>query len=169
MALTQNEELRSLLKLDKSGAIPEGYEPVTGRVIGLSPTVWFSDVMIDVGSNDGVKLHDPVVTGDGLIGQVTAMTGGHLEGDADLRPLEHGSRFKVVPVGSMGIVTPTVGEPNTLVLSFLNSDKNLHKGAVGGDRGLARRRDRSALPRPTSRSAKSPRPPGARAGGDGKG
>jgi cell shape-determining protein MreC len=28
----------------------------------------------------------------------------------------------------MGIVTPTVGEPNTLVLSFLNSDKNLHKG-----------------------------------------
>lgn len=127
VALAENEELRSLLKLDKSGAIPEGYEPVAGRVIGLSPTVWFSDVMIDVGSSDGVKLHDPVVTGDGLIGQVTAMTGGTSKVTLIS---DHSSRVsvKVVPTGSMGIVTPTVGEPNTLVLSFLNSDKNLHKG-----------------------------------------
>ena len=53
-ALAENREYRELLKLDKSGAIPSGYEKVTGRVIGLSPTVWFSDVMIDVGSSDGV-------------------------------------------------------------------------------------------------------------------
>jgi rod shape-determining protein MreC len=127
VALAENEEFREILKLDKSGAIPEGYEPVTGRVIGLSPTVWFSDVMIDVGSSDGVKLHDPVVTGDGLIGQVTAMTGGTSKVTLIT---DHSSRVsvKVVPAGSMGIVTPTVGEPNTLVLSFLNSDKNLHKG-----------------------------------------
>lgn len=126
VALAENEELRQLLKLDKSGAIPSGYEPVTGRVIGLSPTVWFSDVMIDVGSSDGVKLHDPVVTGDGLIGQVTAMTGGTSKVTLIS---DHSSRVtvKVVPAGSMGIVTPTVGEPDTLVLSFLNSDKNLHK------------------------------------------
>jgi rod shape-determining protein MreC len=127
VALAENEELRALLKLDKSGAIPTGYEPVTGRVIGLSPTVWFSDVMIDVGSSDGVKLHDPVVNGAGLIGQVTAVTGG----TSKVTLLsDHSSRIsvKVVPAGSMGIVTPTVGEPNTLVLSFLNSDKNLHKG-----------------------------------------
>ena len=32
--------------------------------------------MIDVGSGDGVALHDPVVNGDGLIGGVTAVTGG---------------------------------------------------------------------------------------------
>jgi rod shape-determining protein MreC len=127
VALAENEELRELLNLDKSGAIPSGYEPVTGRVIGLSPTVWFSDVMIDVGSNDGVKLHDPVVTGQGLIGQVTAMTGGVSKVTLIS---DHSSRVtvKVVPTGSLGIVTPTVGEPNTLVLSFLNSDKNLHKG-----------------------------------------
>jgi rod shape-determining protein MreC len=127
VALAENEEFRALLKLDRSGAIPEGYEPVTGRVIGLSPTVWFSDVMIDVGSSDGVKPHDPVVTGDGLIGQVTAVTGGTSKVTLIT---DHSSRIsvKVVPAGSMGIVTPTVGEPNTLVLSFLNSDKTLHKG-----------------------------------------
>jgi rod shape-determining protein MreC len=127
VALAENEELRELLKLDKSGAIPSGYEPVTGRVIGLSPTVWFSDVMIDVGSADGVKLHDPVVNGAGLIGSVTAMTGG----TAKVRLISDHSEavaVKVVPAGIQGIVKPTVGEPNTLVLNFLNSDKNVHKG-----------------------------------------
>jgi rod shape-determining protein MreC len=127
VALAENEELRQLLNLNKSGAIPEGYEPKTGRVIGLSPTVWFSDVTIDVGSGDGVKLHDPVVNGQGLIGQVTAVTPG---ASKVTLITDHSSRIsvRVVPVGSLGIVTPTVGEPNTLVLSFLNSDKNLHKG-----------------------------------------
>jgi rod shape-determining protein MreC len=126
-ALAENREYRELLGLDKSGAIPEGYEPVTGRVIALSPTVWYSDVMIDVGSGDGVKLGDPVINGQGLIGKVTAVTGG-----ASKVTLisDHSSvvSVKVVPAGVLGIVKPTVGEPNTLVLSFLNSDKNIHKG-----------------------------------------
>jgi rod shape-determining protein MreC len=127
VALAENEELRELLKLDKSGAIPSGYDLVPGRVIGLSPTVWFSDVMIDVGSADGVKLHDPVVNGAGLIGSVTAMTGG----TAKVRLISDHSEavaVKVVPAGIQGIVKPTVGEPNTLVLNFLNSDRNVHKG-----------------------------------------
>ena len=127
VALAENEEFRALLKLDRSGAIPSGYEPVNGRVIGLSPTVWFSDVMIDVGSGDGVKLGDPVVNGQGLIGEVTALTGG----TAKVKLIsDHSSAVsvKVVPAGVLGIVRPTVGEPNRLVLQFLNSDKNIHKG-----------------------------------------
>ncbi|OJU84790.1 MAG: rod shape-determining protein MreC [Solirubrobacterales bacterium 70-9] len=127
VALAENEEFRALLKLDKSGAIPEGYDPVAARVIGLSPTVWYSDVMIDVGSGDGVKLHDPVVNGEGLVGQVTAVTGG---ASKVTLITDHSSAVsvKVVPAGIQGIVKPTVGEPNTLVLNFLNSDKKVHKG-----------------------------------------
>jgi rod shape-determining protein MreC len=126
-ALAENAEYRALLKLDKSGAIPTGYEPVTGRVIGLSPTVWFTDVMIDVGSNSGVTLHDPVVNGQGLVGQVTAVTGGVSKVTLIS---DHSSAIsvRVVPTGIQGIVKPTVGEPNRLVLSFLNSDKHVHKG-----------------------------------------
>lgn len=126
-ALAENEELRGLLKLDKSGAIPEGDDPVTGRVIGLSPTVWFSDVMVDVGSGDGVGLHDPVVNSQGLIGTVTAVTGSTSKVTLIS---DHSSAVsvRVVPAGVQGIVKATVGEPNRLVLSFLNSDKNIHKG-----------------------------------------
>ena len=126
-ALAENAEYRKLLKLDQSGAIPSGYEPVTGQVIALSPTVWFSDVVIDVGSNEGVTLHDPVVNGDGLVGQVTAVTGGTSK---VMLISDHSSAIsvKVVPAGIQGIVRPTVGEPDRLILDFLNSDKNVHKG-----------------------------------------
>lgn len=126
-AVAENVELHALLKFDKSGAIPTGDKPVTGRVIGLSPTIWFSDVMIDVGSSEGVAVNDPVVTGAGLIGQVSAVTGG----TAKVKLLsDHSSAVsvRVVPAGVQGVVKATVGEPERLVLSFLNSDKSIHKG-----------------------------------------
>jgi rod shape-determining protein MreC len=126
-ALAENEEFRSLLKLDKSGAIPSEYGEVTGHVIGLSPTVWFSDVVIDVGSGDGVKPHDPVIDGDGLVGQVTAVGAGFSK---VMLISDHSSRVgvRVVPAGLQALVKPTVGEPNRLVLGFLNADKHVHKG-----------------------------------------
>jgi rod shape-determining protein MreC len=126
-ALAENRELSSLLKLDKSGAIPEATEPVTGRVIALSPTVWFSDVTVDVGSGDGVTVNDPVVNGDGLIGRVTAVTGSTSK---VMLLSDHSSKVsvRIVPAGVQGIVKASVGEPERLVLGFLNSDKNIHKG-----------------------------------------
>jgi rod shape-determining protein MreC len=126
-ALAENGEFRELLRLDRSGAIPTGYEPVTGRVIGLSPTVWFSDVMIDVGSGDGVKLHDPVVDGQGLVGTVTALTG-RVSKVTLISDHSSAISVKVVPAGIQGIVKPTVGEPSRLLLQFLNSDRHVHKG-----------------------------------------
>lgn len=126
-ALAENAELHKLLKFDKSGAIPEGTEPVTGHVIGLSPTVWFSDVVIDAGSGDGVTVNDPVVNGDGLIGRVTAVTGSVSK---VMLLSDHSSKVsvRIVPAGVQGIVKASVGEPERLVLGFLNSDKNIHKG-----------------------------------------
>ena len=35
-------QVHNIAELWSSGAIPEGTEPVAGRVIMLSPTVWFS-------------------------------------------------------------------------------------------------------------------------------
>jgi rod shape-determining protein MreC len=126
-ALAENAELHKLLKFDQSGAIPSGTEAVTGRVTGLSPTVWFSDVMIDVGSDDGVAVGDPVVDADGLIGHVGAVTGSVSK---VILISDHSSAIavRVVPAGVTAIMKPTVGEPNRLVLSFFNSDKHVHKG-----------------------------------------
>jgi rod shape-determining protein MreC len=126
-ALAENAELRQLLKLDRSGAIPSGYDPVSGRVIARSPSVWFADVMIDVGSGDGVEVDDPVVNGDGLVGTVAAVTGGSARVTLIA---DHSSRVtaKVVPSGIQGVIRPEVGDPDDLVLDFIDSTKLVGQG-----------------------------------------
>jgi rod shape-determining protein MreC len=126
-ALAENTQLRKLLGLDRGGAIPSGYEPVTGRVIARSPTVWFSDVTIDAGSGDGVRVNDPVVNGDGLVGTVSSTTGG----SAQVTLLaDHSSAVsaKVVPVAVQGVIRPNVGDPDDLILDFIDSTKHVHNG-----------------------------------------
>lgn len=126
-ALAENEELRKLLGLDRSGAIPSGYDPVTGRVIVRSPTVWFADVVIDVGSSDGVAVADPVVNGDGVVGTVTALTGGTAKVTLIA---DHSSAVsgKVVPSGIQGMIKPSVGDPGDLILDFIDSSKRVGEG-----------------------------------------
>jgi rod shape-determining protein MreC len=126
-ALAENAQLRKLLKLDQSGAIPSGYEEVTGRVIVRSPTVWFSDVVVDVGSGDGVGVGDPVVNGDGLVGQVSAVTGGSAKVTL-LADHESAVAAKIVPNGAQGILKPSVGDPGEMVLEYLDSEKTVGKG-----------------------------------------
>lgn len=125
-ALAENAQLRKLLELDKSGAIPGGYDPVTGRVITRSPSVWFADVTIDVGSGDGVEVDDPVVNGDGLVGKISAVTGGS---SRVTLIVDHSSAVsaKIVPTGIQGVLKPVVGDPSDLVLDFLDSEKLVGK------------------------------------------
>lgn len=126
-AVAENAQLRKLLKLDESGAIPSGYEEVTGRVISRSPTVWFADVTIDVGSGDGARVGDPVVNGDGLVGQVSAVTGGSAKVTL-LADASSAVAAKIVPSGVQGVLKPSVGDPSDLILDFLNSEQRVGKG-----------------------------------------
>jgi rod shape-determining protein MreC len=128
-AQAENAQLRKLLQLDRGGAIPSGYDPVTARVIARSPTVWSADVTIDAGSGDGVRVNDPVVNGDGLVGTVAAVTGGSAQ---VMLIVDHSSAVsaKVVPLGAQGLVKPNVGDPGDLILDFIDSTRHLHRGQV---------------------------------------
>src|SRR3954467_10354392 len=63
-AVRQNRQLQGLLGLDKSAAL-EGARPVSARVIGQSPTIWYSTIQIDKGTSAGVRAGQPVITADG--------------------------------------------------------------------------------------------------------
>ncbi|HEX5930000.1 MAG TPA: rod shape-determining protein MreC [Solirubrobacterales bacterium] len=126
-ALAENAQLRKLVGLQRSGAIPSGYDPVTGSVIARSPTVWFADVTIDVGSDDGVEVDDPVVNGDGLVGRVAAVTGGSAQVTL-IADHSSGVSAKVVPVAVQGLIRPNVGDPGDLILDFIDSTKRVHRG-----------------------------------------
>lgn len=125
-ALQENAQLRKLAALDSSPVLAESaYEPVTGRVIARSPTVWRSSVTIDVGSGDGVHVNDPVVSGDGLVGRIAAVEPGSSQ---VMLITDHASAVaaKVVPVGVQGVVKPEVGNPEELILDFIDSTRRVH-------------------------------------------
>jgi rod shape-determining protein MreC len=127
-ALHENAQLRELVGLDRSPALAEsGYEPVIARVTARSPTVWRSTVSVDVGSGDGVRVDDPVISGDGLVGLVASVQGGSAQVTLIT---DHTSAVtaKVVPVGVQGVIRPEVGDPEDLVLDFIDSSKDVHRG-----------------------------------------
>jgi rod shape-determining protein MreC len=127
-ALSENAQLRKLVALDRGPALAESaYEPVTGRVIARSPTVWNSTVTVDVGSDDGVRVDDPVISGDGLVGLVASVEGGSAQVTLIT---DHASAVsaKVVPGGVQGVIRPDVGDPEDLILDFIDSTKDVHGG-----------------------------------------
>jgi rod shape-determining protein MreC len=126
-AVQENAQLRKLFELDRSGAIPSGYDPVTGRVISRSPTIWYSTVTVDKGTSAGVKVDDPVVNGDGLVGRVSSATRGTAQVTLITDPSSAVSG-KVVPGGVQGMIEPEVGNPDDLVLDFLDTSKMVHQG-----------------------------------------
>jgi rod shape-determining protein MreC len=127
-ALQENAQLRELLALNRDPALAfSPFEPVTGRVIARSPTFWHSAVTIDLGRDDGLRVDDPVIGGDGLVGRVASAQGG----TAQVTLLtDHTSAVsaKVLPLGAQGVVRPDVGNPDDLVLDFIASAKKIGAG-----------------------------------------
>ena len=124
----ENEQLRKLLGLDRAGTLA-GYTPVTARVIGRSPTVWYSTATIDKGSGAGVKMNDPVVTGDGLAGRITDVTHGTAEVTL-ITDDRSAVSARVLPDGPEGVAEPEVGDPSDLLLDFIDKSQPIHKGQI---------------------------------------
>lgn len=71
-AIREVEELSELNGIDQYSDLPA----VTARVVGSSLTNFDQSVALDQGSDDGIAVGMPVVTGAGLVGRVIAVTGG---------------------------------------------------------------------------------------------
>lgn len=70
-AARENAELRALLAYRDGPRFPTDYRGVAARVIARAPSQFEQQIGIAVGSSSGIRVHDPVVTADGLVGQVT--------------------------------------------------------------------------------------------------
>src|SRR6185503_1935669 len=69
-AALENERLRGLLNLKEKTS----YEQVNARLIARDASVWFNTVTIDHGSSSGVGINMPVVTPEGIVGRVIAVS-----------------------------------------------------------------------------------------------
>jgi len=69
---TYQEAVATNVRLAKLLELKEGLPPptITARIIGKDPSQWFKTIIIDRGSSDGVERGMPVVTVEGIVGQV---------------------------------------------------------------------------------------------------
>lgn len=127
-AVTENAEFEKLLEISGTAGVAE-FEPITARVVGRSPTVWFSTVTIDQGSSDGIERNDAVVNGDGLVGRIRAVTAGSAEVELITDP-DNAVSAEVVDEGTMGVVTPVAGDPDDLLLEFVDDTETIEENQM---------------------------------------
>ena len=141
-AVGDNAEFKQLLKLDRGPALG-GYEPVTARVIGRSPTVWFSTLIIDQGSSSRIERNDPVINSAGLIGRVGDLTGGTAQVELITDP-DNAVSAEVLPTADTdeavaralssenptGIVAPVAGDPEDLLLDFIDEQEPIEENQI---------------------------------------
>jgi rod shape-determining protein MreC len=112
------QQLKNEVGLDNSIGVAS-YHPVGANVISRDPTLWYSTIEVDRGSDDGVHIDNPVIGDGALVGKVTTV----------------GPTFAIVTLitdhssavtaevqdqhGDTGVLVPAVGSPNQLLLQYI--------------------------------------------------
>lgn len=146
VAARDADQLREIAKLDRESGYPVDSDPVVARVILQPPTVWYSTVQIDKGESAGIEVDQPVVTAEGLAGKVTATT----SSTATVTLITDASSAvsaQIMPKGLRGIVKPQVGDPDDLLVDFIEKDATIEEGDTVVTSGSASTRFESLFPR----------------------
>jgi rod shape-determining protein MreC len=102
-------------------------------------------VTIDRGEADGVRVNDPVINAEGLVGKVTlaASDGAYVSLITDSTV---GVSARIGTSGAPGILQPKVGDPSDLLLQYLPSNAPAPHGALVVTSGTVSGSDDSLFP-----------------------
>jgi len=139
-------QLRGLIGLRRQAGYPQGTQPVAARVIARSPTVWYSTIRIDKGTSDGVRVDQPVIASGGLAGKVTRVTGGSAEVTL-ITDASSAVSAQVMPNGAAGVVRPEVGDPNDMLLDYIQKGRRVTENTTVVTSGFTSSRVESLFPR----------------------
>jgi rod shape-determining protein MreC len=120
-----NRQLVALFHLDQLGV--NEYHPVTATVVGKAPNIWYLTVNIDKGESAGIRVNDPVIDAEGLVGKVAAVVGDGAHVDLITDP-SMGVSARIGTSNSTGLLQPKVGEPGDLVLQYIPSTTPANAG-----------------------------------------
>ena len=125
-----NRQLSRELALDQTASIGS-FSRVPADVIWHDPTLWYQQLEVDKGSDDGVRVDDPVLGDGALVGKVTSV----------------GPTYSIVTLitdhttqvaaqvqdqnGDQGLLVPDVGQPNQLLLQDLQVQVGQSAPSVG--------------------------------------
>jgi rod shape-determining protein MreC len=119
--------LKSLLAFVESPRFPDDFEYTVAEVIGRPGGAFAKTITIAAGSEDGVSVEDPVITGDGLVGIVTRV----FDRTARIQLLtdrEAAVSALDLRTGATGIVRHAHGTRETLVLDRVRKRDDIKEG-----------------------------------------
>jgi rod shape-determining protein MreC len=128
IATRDNAQLRAQLGYVDGPTFPRDFRPVNTRVLGPPASPFEQQVIIAAGSDQGVRLDAPVVTQDGLVGRVTALTGSAAQvtlltdEESAVTALDVDS-----PTNARGIVRPGEGG-DSLILDRVSKEAAINEG-----------------------------------------
>jgi rod shape-determining protein MreC len=141
-AIRQNQQLLAELNLQNDNV---KYNPVNARVIGDSPTLWYTSIWIDKGSSAGIATDMPVMGTDGrnqskgLVGVVAAVAPNAsrvtLITDHSVSISAH-----VVTTGVEGVLQASVGNPYDLEMQYVSSSDPIAEGDIIATAGTTSKR-----------------------------
>lgn len=123
----QNRQLTAEVKLNSDIGLAN-YHPVSANVVGRDPSLWFQTITVDAGSDEGVVENDPVVGDGALVGEVTTV-----DPSVSVVTLitDHAVQVGAQVLdqnGDQGIIAPSVGNPNQLLLQDLPGNAQIAPG-----------------------------------------
>jgi rod shape-determining protein MreC len=136
-------QLISIYHLDQLGI--KDYHPVTATVVGKTPNIWYSTVTIDKGTAAGVRVNDPVINGEGLVGKVVQAASDGAQVDL-ITDSAIGVSARIGTSNATGIVQPKVGDPNDLLLQYLPANFQVNNGEYVVTSGTVASPDDSLYP-----------------------
>jgi rod shape-determining protein MreC len=126
-ALQENRYLREQLRYIDGPRFPSDFDPVVAEVTGRPAGAFTQAIVIAAGSDEGVRLNDPVVSADGLVGLVTRVTP-DLARVQLLTDEEAAASAIDLRTGATGIVRHARGTRETLVLDRVRKQDVIRVG-----------------------------------------
>jgi len=125
-AAQQNDELRRQLHYVGLPRFPQDYRPVATDVMSRPPSEFQQQIGIAAGSSSGIRVNDPVVTPDGLVGKISSVAGHTASVTLLTDPEIHVSAVDV-KTQAPGLVSHGEG-PSTLTLDRVLKSQVLREG-----------------------------------------
>lgn len=137
---TVEEENRSLKKQLGLQATLTDYKTVSAVTISRSPTTWQSQLVINKGTNTGLKKGMPVLSGAGIIGRISEVNTTNAKVALISDTSEDANRFAITIKGGSGdvngIVTGFNREKNQLIMGQVTSDSTIKSSDLVETSGL---------------------------------
>jgi rod shape-determining protein MreC len=126
-ALQESAYLRGLLEYVDGPRFPDDFGRVAAEVTTRPTGAFTQAIVVAAGSENGIRVNDPVVTADGLVGLVTRVTGGMARIQL-LTDQEAAASAIDLRTSAAGVVRHARGTRETLVLDRVRKQDLIKRG-----------------------------------------